>query len=277
MNFSTTTSRRAGRAFAGSFVLALALLTSCAAVFPELSTRIDKAPQMTLDPPPPSDRHYVRVVKGRVPPRTKGGQTWDQAFGSLPDPYVRVFKDGAEVVKTVSASDTLEPAWDAKHGGNFAIQAGDRLDIQLWDSNPLNDGIICKKDYKLEVSDMNGELDLELGPECGVVIELRPAKAVWGAGFWFELRRSSARVTRVLDASPASRAGLRPGDEIVDLSGAPVSGMSSDEVRSTLGSIPAAGIPMSVLHADGTALKLTVKEGPIYPLRSQYSQLPVEP
>jgi hypothetical protein len=34
---------------------------------------------------------------------------------------------------------------------------------------------------------------------------------------------------------------------------------------------------MSVRHPDGTALQLTVKEGPIYPLFKNENELPVAP
>jgi hypothetical protein len=255
-----------------------ALLGACAAVFPELSTRFDKAPAVgTLDPPPPEDRHFVRVVKGRVPPRARDGRTWDQAFGSLPDPYVRVFVNDKELMKTKPASDTLEPAWDASQGANYAIQVGDKVEVQLWDSNPLNDGIIGKKEFRLEAEQLGSDLDLELSGECGVTMAVLPAKAVWGAGFWYELRRGGARVTRVVDASPASRAGLQKGDEIVMLDGKPIETQSVDEVRSTLGAIPTEGVPLTLRHPDGTTLQATVKEGPIYPLFSDYATLPVVP
>lgn len=258
--------------------VAITVLSGCAAVFPEVSTRFDKAPETgALDPPPPGDRHFVRVIKGRVPARTRDGRTWDQAFGSLPDPYVKVLVNGKQILKTSTASDTLEPDWSSSPGGNFVLSPGDKVEVQIWDSNPLNDGIIGKKDLRLEREMFGGETDLELSGECGITIEIQPAKAIWGAGFWYELRRGGARITRMLDESPATRAGLQKGDEIIELGGKPIEALSTDEVRSVLGAIPTEGVPMSVKHKDGSTLKLTVKEGPIYPLFSKGSELPVSP
>ncbi len=257
---------------------ALLLLSGCAAVFPELSTRFDKAPATgALDPPPPADRHFVDVGKGRVPPRARDGRTWDQAFGSLPDPYVLILVNGKELLRTNAAPDTLEPDWSDSPGGNFVLSPGDKVEVQLWNSNALADGIIGKKELRLDRESFDSDLDLELSGECGVTIRIRPAKAIWGAGFWYELRRSGARVTRRRDAGPATPAGLQKGDEIVTLAGNPIETYSSDEVRSILGSIPTEGIPMSVRHPDGTALQLTVKEGPIYPLFKNANELPVAP
>ena len=253
-------------------------MSACAAVFPELSTRFDKAPAIgALDPPPPDDRHFVRVVKGRVPPRARDGRTWDQAFGSLPDPYVRVIVNGVELFKTKSASDTLAPVWDTSPGGNYRVQLGDKIEVQLWNNNPLADTIIGKKELRLEREQLGAEVDLELSGESGVTLSIPPAKPIWGAGFWYELRRGGARVTRVVDASPATRAGLQQGDEIVVLDGKPIETLTVDEVRSTLSAIPTQGVPMTVRHRDGATLQLTVKEGPIYPLYAEYETLPVVP
>jgi len=255
-----------------------ACLVSCAAVYPELSTRFDKAPATgTHDPPPPEDRHFFRVVKGKVPPRARDGRTWDQVFGSLPDPYVRVLVNGTELMKTKAASDTIEPVWDNTPGANHRFEVGDRVEIQLWDSNPLNDGIMGKKEMRLEPEHFGSETDLTLSGDCGVTIAIQPAKAVWGAGFWYELRRGGVRITRLVDASPASRAGLQKGDEVLTLEGKPIETQSVDDVRSVLGAIPVDGVPMTVRHPDGTTLQLTVKEGPIYPLFSDYGSLPVQP
>ena len=138
-------------------------------------------------------------------------------------------------------------------------------------------GIIGKKDLRLEREMFGGETDLELSGECGVTLQIQPAKAIWGAGFWYELRRGGARITRMLDESPATRAGLQKGDEITELAGKSIETLSTDEVRSLLGAIPTEGVPMSVKHKDGSTLKVTVKEGPIYPLFSRGSDLPVAP
>jgi membrane-associated protease RseP (regulator of RpoE activity) len=251
---------------------------ACAAVFPEIGTRMQAAPQgANLDPPPPEDRHFVRVVKGRVPPRARDGRTWDQVFGSLPDPYVRVIVNGVEMLKTNAASDTLEPTWQGSPSGNFKIVPGDRVEVQLWDASPLNDTPIGKRELKLQPEMFAGALELTLSGDCAVTLEILPAKAVWGAGFWYELRRGGVRVTRVVDASPASRAGLAQGDEILEIDGKATSAMSVDEVRSIFGAIPVGGVAMSVQHEDGATLKATIKEGPIYPLFSEHATLPVKP
>jgi len=259
--------------------LAAVFLMGCAAVFPEIDTRVSAAPPGGVyDPPPPGDRLYVEVVSGEVPPRTRDGRDWSTAFGSLPDPYVKIILNEGELLKTLPASDTLAPTWPTSPKGNFKLSAGDRIEVQMWDSSVMNDTPIGTK--KLTVTpDMiaDHQVELALSGDAKVTLRIEPAHPVWGCGFWFELRNSSSYVTRLLDASPASRAGMVRGDRIVALGGRQVDQMSIDEVRSTLGSIPVAGVPMTLQHGDGTTLQVTMKEGPIYPLFSEYKSLAVAP
>ncbi len=264
-------------------VAALALLltasTGCGAVFPEMSTRLEAAPEgRPLDPPPPDDRLYVSITSGTVPPRARDGRTWDQVFGSLPDPYVKLRVDGVEIIRTDPVGDTLAPVWEKAARGNFPISAGSLVEVELWDSSAINDTPIGQKKFTL-TPDMisDGEVDLELSGEASVKLTLGPARAIWGAGFSYELRNSSSYVTRLIDASPASRAGMMVGDRILAIGGRPVDQMSPDEVRSALGSIPVDGVALTLQHGDGTTLQASVKEGPIYPLFKDQKYLSVVP
>jgi membrane-associated protease RseP (regulator of RpoE activity) len=244
-----------------------------------MSTRLEAAPQgRPLDPPPPDDRLFVAIVSGTVPPRTRDGRSWDQVFGSLPDPYVKLKVDGAEIIRTDASSDTLSPTWESSPRGNFPIAAGAAVEVELWDSSALNDTPIGLKKFTL-TADMiaEGEIELELSGEASVKVQLGPARAIWGAGFWYELRNSSSYVTRLIDASPASRAGMQVGDRILAIGGKQVDQLSPDEVRSALGSIPVDGVALTLQHGDGATLQATVKEGPIYPLFKDQKYLSVVP
>ena len=261
-----------------ALVLALAL-TGCPALFPELSTPITAAPKdVELSPPPPPDRHYLEIKGAKIPEKTRDGRTWDSVFGSLPDPLLKIFVNDAEIIVTNSEANTLEPVWADAPRGNFAIAAGDKLEVQLWDANALASTAIGKRDQTL-TADMidSGQVELELSGGGRVTLAIGPARAVWGAGFWFELRNAGARISRVVDGSPASRAGLVDGDKVLQIDGKPTDGMSVNEIRSALAAIPSAGRALDVQHSDGSTLQVTIKEGPIYPLYKDYRKLPVVP
>ncbi len=266
------------RALAVVFSLGL-LLSGCSAVFPELSTRFSEAPDLgTFDPPPPTDRMLLRVVSGKVPAKTRDGRDWDKAFGSLPDPYAKVSVNGVELFRTNPASDTLEPTWNDSPKGNFRIAAGDKVEVQLWDSSPLNDSPVGVQERTLTPDHIDaGEIRFDFSSGGEVVLAIKPAEAVWGAGFWFELRNDSVYVTRLIEGSPASRADMRPGDRIVSIDGQALEAMPIAERRSLLGAFPVRGYRMDLARKDGTTLQVDLKEGPIYPMFSDYSRLPVKP
>jgi C-terminal processing protease CtpA/Prc len=96
---------------------------------------------------------------------------------------------------------------------------------------------------------------------------------MFGLGLWFELRTDSAYITRTLDGSPAARAGIVRGDQVVRIAGREVSAMSADEIRSAFNSVPSAGLPLVLSHQDGTNLSVTLREGPIYPTFEQVGAL----
>lgn len=261
-----------------AIVLALAL-TGCPALFPELSTPITAAPKdVELAPPPPPDRHYVEIKGARIPDKTRDGRAWDTVFGSLPDPQMKVLVNGAELLSTSSEQNTLTPVWADSPRGNFLVAVGDKIEVQLWDANALASTVIGKRDLTLSADMLqSGELVFELSGGGQATLAIGPARAVWGAGFWFELRNGGARVSRVVDGSPATRAGLVDGDKILRIDGKPIEGMSLNEVRSALAVIPSEGRALDVQHGDGSTLQVTIKEGPIYPLYQDYRKLPVTP
>lgn len=260
------------------WLVALAL-AGCAAVFPELPTRFSQAPNLgTFDPPPPPDRHLLRVVSGKVPTKTRDGRDWDQTFGSLPDPYATVSVNGRQLFRTKTQSDTFEPTWPDSPKGNFPVTVGDKVEVQLWSAGALNDSPIGVTERTITADNLDlGEVRFEMSGGGEVVLEIKPAEAVWGAGFWFELRNESVHVSRLVDGSPASRAEIKAGDEIQSIDGKLVSEMTFDERRSLLAAFPVDGYALTLKRKDGSTLNVTLKEGPIYALHADYEKLPVVP
>lgn len=259
-----------------ALLVALGLTTGCPAVYPELPTRMRKVTaDQALDPPPPANMYWMRILSARIPERTKGGKTWDEAFGKKPDPYAKLFINDKEVIKTSPESNSLEPTWPSGPKGNFRLDPGDRLRVEIWDSNPLNDKPIMVRD--LGHPDEDARLskriraDYDVGGE--VVIALEPARAMLGLGLWYELRTEACFITRMLEGSPAERAGLLPGDQVLQINGKEVKTMSADDVRSAFNAVPKSGLNLMLKHPDGTLLNVTVKEGAIYPPFEQFGPI----
>lgn len=256
--------------------LAAALVTGCPAVFPEVGTRLKVAPKdAVLDPPPPETLVWIRFTGATVPEKTRDGRKWDQVLGSLPDPYARLIVDGAELFRTTVQSDTLTPDWPDAPRGNFELPPGAKLRVELWDNSPINDAPVGVKDFIRPsfTSLVDGKHRIELNGGGDVTIAFEPAHPMFGLGFWFELRNDSAYVTRFVQGSPAERAGMKKGDEILGIGGRKVAAMKPDEVRSLINSAPVTGLDLELRRADGTTTVVNVKEGPIYPTFGEFGQI----
>ncbi len=257
-------------------LLALAALTGaagCPAVYPELSTRLrPPAAQQALDPPPPDDLRWIRFVDGRVPERTRDGRTWDQALGGgLPDPYARLLVNGKEVLRTSVQSDTLEPTWPGSPSGNFRIGPDDKLRVELWDANTINDKPIGVREIgRPSAEDREaGQIRVELEGGGKLTLAFQPAHARIGLGLWYELRTTTVFITRTMERGPAERAGIKKGDQVISIAGREVKTMSAGEVRSAFNAVPLAGVQLMVKHADGATETVKLVEGPIYPTFDQ--------
>ncbi|WP_437980609.1 PDZ domain-containing protein [Sorangium sp. So ce117] len=246
----------------------------CSALYPELSTRLhEPASDQELHPPPPENVRWLRVVRARIPERTRDGRAWDSGAGDLPDPYVRVFVNGAEIFRTAEQANTLEPTWPEGPSGNFEILPEDRLRVEVWEADPLIDKPIGVRDIG-RPSDMHraaGEIDVELDAGGSLTLAFQPAHAKLGLGLWYQLHSGSAFISRTMEGGPAERAGLRKDDEVLEIAGQPVRRMSVAAIRGALDAVPRAGLLLLVKHATGTTERIRVHEGPIYPLFDRFA------
>jgi hypothetical protein len=262
-----------------SVFLAVAL-AGCPAVYPELGTRTHTIPAgQPLDPPPPSEMRWIKFLSARVPERTRDGRPW-QANGKA-SPYAKLLANGVEVLHTSPQSDTLAPTWPGAPHGNFKILPGDRLRVELWDTNPVDDKPIGARELgaagDLAALDGRVSVDFEEGTASSgsVTFAFEPAHAVSGLGLWYELRTAGCNVTRLLEGSPSERAGILPGDEVVRIGDREAKAMSPDELKSAFNAVPLAGLKLTIRHAQaGNTAELVLKEGPIYPSFAQFG--PVE-
>ena len=275
---TSATSARASARGAGFAVIAVglgAMLLGCPAVYPELGTRTTKvASDRPVDPPPPAELRWIRFASAEVPPRTRDGRTWSKG-DKLPDPYARLLVNGVEVLRTPVQSSTLKPTWPDGPRGNFRIQPSDRLRVELWDKNALNDRPIGVRDLgrASEESRQTQQIRVELEGGGEVLLAFEPAHPVLGVGLWYELRNDQCFVTRLLEQSPAARAGIEKGDEVIKIAGKTVKSTTPDDVQSLWNAIPLAGMPVTVRHAGGATMDVVLKEGPIYPLFDQFGPL----
>jgi hypothetical protein len=250
-------------------------LLGCAAVYPELGTSIRPMQgQLALDPPPPEDLRWIRFTGATIPTQMRDGRTWQQSLGRLPNPYAKLIINEVEVMRTKPDKETLTPTWPDAVRGNYKISPSDKFRIELWDGDLIGDKPIGIKDFRPTGDAVIGDqIRVEVGGGAEVTLAFQPAHAMYGVGLWYELRSDSCYITRLLSGSPADRAGLLPGDEVVSIGGKQVATMTPNQIRSAFNSIPKDGLPVVVRHEDNRSVSATLKEGPIYPSFEQYGQI----
>jgi len=225
--------------------------------------------------PPPNDMRWIGFLGATVPSETRDGRKWDATGNSAPDPYATLKLKNKVIIKTSVQSNTTSPTWPDSPAGNFRLGPRDHFRVELWDSNPLTDHPIGVKDA-VSLSDdstSNGKLELVLDTGAEIVIGVEPPRARWGLGLFYELRVGEVYVTRVYQECPASRAGLKAGDQILELDGRPVAKMKEGEVQSVLNKAHLTDLSMRLRHKDGSQIKVDVKDGAIYPLYEEVGAL----
>ncbi|HEU4408865.1 MAG TPA: PDZ domain-containing protein [Polyangiaceae bacterium] len=266
--------RRARGAGVGAL---LALGAGCSAIYPEVQTPL-RAPiaGQTLQPPP--ERHFVWVAveEGEVPRRTRDGRRWRDSKTGAPNPFAIVFVNGRELLRTNPVSDSFDPRWEDAPRGNFRFNAGDRVRVELWDAGLVNHAI-CVRELG-PVSERwadQGRVDARCEDGARVTLRWEPAHGRHGYGFSYEFHTyDDVFVSRVFAESPAARAGLKAGDQLVSLGGRPARSMKRGEVQSYLNAPRAEGVRLRVRRPDGTEADLALKEGAVYPLFSEVGAVP---
>jgi len=253
--------------FGAAVLFSVAVLSGCGAVYPEIATPLRAAGTRTLDPPPPDDLLFIKFARAEIPSRTRDGRNWDSVGGSAPDPFAKLLIGDKEILVTPVQANTLTPTWPDQKLGNYHVPKGVPVRVELWDSNPINNHPICVESINNIHGEASMETNVDLRCDSGASIELtvQPAHAKFGIGLYYELRTAEIVVTRTVPDSPAARAGLKRGDQLIQIQGKSVKDLDQDSARSVINSNVTTGVNLTVKHADGSVSDVTLKDGPIYP------------
>lgn len=228
---------------------------------------------LTLDPPPPEHVYWVAIDSAVIPARTQGGQLWDE-LGGWPDPIVTVEIDGKAIMTTPAAVDTVKPSWSSPRG-NIEIANGSVVVVSVTDADALTNLPIGSATggapSPTDLSD--GRMVFDIGRRGKVVVRVERAHGLLGLGFDYEVVAGRTLVRAVLRHSPAGRAKLAVGDEIVQIGDRSLSGLKSREIRSAINAIGTKPSRITVKHKSGTTESFDVGVGPTYPLLDEYGDL----
>jgi hypothetical protein len=240
-------------------------------VYAEVSTPI-RSPKAEeeLQPEPPSDVFYLAVKSAHIPTKTRDGRSWDKLGGSAPDVYAILFVDQIEVARTEVVPNSFEPTWTDNKPTNYKVGPKTEVRIELWDENVLVAHPICNQVIK-DVADAAtvGTIELNCDSGASLVVDVTAPKAKIGMGLYYEVRGKVARVSRVIAASSAGRAGIRPNEQLISVRGRAVSSLTSGELESILNANAKGGLLVEVKGADGEVRKVELREEAMYPVQGE--------
>ncbi|HEY6080754.1 MAG TPA: PDZ domain-containing protein [Polyangiaceae bacterium] len=250
-------------------LLAALSALACGAVYPQLATPVRNPPgEVELKPPPPDDLLFLKFEGAVIPTRTRDGRSWDSVGGSLPDAFAKLIVDDKVILETAVQGNTLTPTWPDQRRANYRIAPNASVRVELWDSNPISNHPICVAavhDLHVDaVSQDSKTINCDSGAELKLIVDRAHGKL--GIGLFYELRTEEVVVTRVLHESPAARAGLAPGDQLLKIQGKLVKTMVDGEAQSLINANAATGVSLLVKKSDKSQVEVSLKEGAIYPL-----------
>ncbi|MDQ3031044.1 MAG: PDZ domain-containing protein [Myxococcota bacterium] len=220
------------------FPLALALLAVLVAgcAYPRRTTSLSPVRGVSASSASPSDVWSLTVAGAVIPPMSRGALAWDGSDG-LPDPFVRIYRDEVLVWESETLSDTLAPAWNVTLPRNLYAPSNAMYRFELWDRDEVGaDPIGIYRHRGLPPNVVPGaDARVMMDSSAQLALRLEPPQAHHGLGIrLYEVRGDALVVLEVETHSPAGRAGIRAGEEIVGIGGQSVSALGSQRAPGAL-------------------------------------------
>lgn len=247
-------------------VVSLAVTAGCAALYPEVRTSLRDADEAdVINGRPPRQMAYIEFKKARIPLRAPDGRPWDDSDDDPPDPVVRLTIDGERVLETPVEQDTFEPTWPEQRLANYLVKRGSVAVVELVDRDAMTDRPICVKTLgDLRSEGRFGSVEVMCDNGVRIWLTVKPPRPKMGLGLFYELHNGQVFVSRLAMYSPAGRAGLRVGDELIELDGQPVLKMDEAQIRSVFNAGVRTGIRLKVRSPGAEPREVLLKEGAVF-------------
>ncbi|MEM9067048.1 MAG: PDZ domain-containing protein [Myxococcota bacterium] len=237
--------------------------------YPRRSTSLSPVPPTTNVQAPP-DLLRLRFTSAVIPPRQRGDSSWDDD-GTPPDVFVRVYRNDEQMYESPIAEDTLAPAWEDAVTENLRIGGTDRVRIELWDSESirLSEPIGIWRGRGLPSTALPGA-DARVMLEGRAELQFRvvPPEAHRGTGILeYEVRSSALYVTEVVPLSPAGRAGITEGTQILAIDGETIDALGEASAAGKISMASSRSSSVTVLRPDGRREDVQMDTGYVWIVR----------
>lgn len=249
-------------------LVSLALLVALVAcAYPRRSTSLSSVANPD-DLRAPSDIVRIRFASAIIPPTQRSGQPWDED-GSGPDSFIRMYRGDALIFESAAVADSIQPRFDLTTE-NVSLPPGAEIRLELWeqDTARLPTPIGTWRGRGLPAGALeDADASLMLEGRATLLFRVLPPVAERGTGIaLYEFRSDHVKVLEVIPASPAGRAGLRVGDDIVAIGGEPLDGMDEGSAASALSLASSRSSRMTVRRGTATE-ELTLDSGYVWRAR----------
>ncbi len=228
--------------------------------YPRRSTSLSPAPENATSVAVPENVWQLEFRSAHIPPRDRGGHEWDDDAG--PDPFIRLYRGEELLWESEPVSDTLEPEFGVTLPKNVYMPPDEELRIELWDQDVSDHIIGTWRGRGLPpnaLPDADARIMLEGG--ATVVMRVHRPRAHRGVGITlFEARGSALRIVEVEQFSPAGRAGIEVGDDIVKIGDKDVSDLNDAQAASALSLALDREEPL-IVETDGEQRTVTMDRG----------------
>lgn len=216
-----------------ALIILLVVVSACA--YPRRSTSLSPVGNPGNVNAPP-DIMRIRIAGAVIPPNQRGGSPWDED-GSGPDSFVRIYRGETLLFESDVVEDQLEPEF-AVETGNLRITTDAQMRIELWerDSARLPTPIGTWNGRGLPRGALrDADASLMLEGRATLLFRVLAPTVERGTGIaLYEFRSEHVKVIEVIAASPAGRAGLQEGDEIIAVDGQSIDDLDEGGAASAL-------------------------------------------
>ena len=214
----------------------------------------------------PRDMWTLKVLSAELPQAKPSGLPWDDD-GTGPDPFVRVFVNGREIWTSPVIENSTHPTWNATLPANVVVSHNTPLRIEVWDHDSQ-----IKADPMGSISTEglpgnalpDAEARVTLDNLATLTIMAADPRPVRGVGLTVELHSDALRVIAVHPYSPASRANIRVGEDIVAINEVAVASLDSNEAFTRLSMVIDSGAPLTVADSAGAQRTVQLDKDPLW-------------
>jgi hypothetical protein len=233
---------------------ALALCTASGCAYPRHTTPLNTASDLKLPSEQiPGGMYTFQLISATAPETKISGLPWDDD-GSGPDLFVRLYVNERMVYESAVIENSTKPEWNRVLPHNVIIPRDSDFRIELWDyDTAVSADPIGRVEHRgLPPTAMPGALArLQLDSATMLVISVNPPRPHRGVGLTVEVRPDLLKVLKVEPFSPAARAGIRSGDQIVGIGSERVKDLDEGAKMSELSLAAGRKAKLSVLDPQG--------------------------